>query len=189
MACSWTDHADRTLEPPLALPLRRWPLPLRGRRLKVCAEPGCPELSEQSHCPAHRREPWRGRHDRRGRKTSGWKEQARARRVIRNHGGICHVCGQPGATEADHVIPLAEGGADDESNMLPVHPSPCHRRKTAAEAQRGIDRRRAAANGDQQSEPGWGGTARPTRQGPPGSDASLPHESRDPHRIGSPRLN
>jgi hypothetical protein len=40
----------------------------------------------------------------------------------------------------DHVQPLAEGGADEEWNLAPVHGSgsglPCHLNKTAAEAAR-----------------------------------------------------
>jgi 5-methylcytosine-specific restriction protein A len=52
------------------------------------------------------------------------------------HGRICHVCGLPLADEVDHVIPLAEGGADDESNLRPIHSLPCHRDKTLDEGRR-----------------------------------------------------
>jgi len=47
--------------------------------------------------------------------------------------GCCHLCGRKGATQVDHVVPLAEGGADDESNLAPIHDD-CHAQKTAAEA-------------------------------------------------------
>jgi 5-methylcytosine-specific restriction endonuclease McrA len=50
--------------------------------------------------------------------------------------GICHVCDRPGADQVDHVVPLAEGGADEDWNLAPIHSEPCHRRKTAAEAKR-----------------------------------------------------
>lgn len=50
------------------------------------------------------------------------------------HGGKCHICG--GKIDAvrekwqrEHIIPLALGGADDESNMAPAHVK-CHREKT-----------------------------------------------------------
>jgi 5-methylcytosine-specific restriction protein A len=56
--------------------------------------------------------------------------------------GICHVCGLPGSDEVDHVIALAEGGADDDSNLAPIHSRPCHLQKTADEAERA--RRREA---------------------------------------------
>ncbi len=55
---------------------------------------------------------------------------------MRREERVCHVCGLPAADEVDHVIPLAEGGADDASNLRPIHALPCHRDKTQAEAQR-----------------------------------------------------
>ncbi len=48
------------------------------------------------------------------------------------------MCGKPGADQADHVIARAEGGADDESNMAPIHKRPCHQAKSAAEAARAV---------------------------------------------------
>lgn len=59
-------------------------------------------------------------------------------RIFDRAHGICHVCklrihvGQ--AWEAEHVIALADGGTDDESNMAPAHKKPCHRAKTGREA-------------------------------------------------------
>jgi 5-methylcytosine-specific restriction endonuclease McrA len=50
--------------------------------------------------------------------------------------GRCHVCGEYGSDEVDHVIPLSEGGADDMDNRAPIHSTPCHERKTAEEARR-----------------------------------------------------
>jgi 5-methylcytosine-specific restriction protein A len=47
--------------------------------------------------------------------------------------GICHLCGgyiRGKLWEVEHVIPLAMGGADDETNMRPAHKA-CHAPKTA----------------------------------------------------------
>ena len=50
------------------------------------------------------------------------------------HNGICHLCGlriQPGeAWEVSHPIPLAAGGADDETNWAPAHKK-CHAHQTS----------------------------------------------------------
>jgi 5-methylcytosine-specific restriction protein A len=55
--------------------------------------------------------------------------------VLERHDRTCHLCGGPiQATEAwdvSHEIPLAIGGADDETNWLPAHRK-CHREHTAA---------------------------------------------------------
>jgi 5-methylcytosine-specific restriction protein A len=100
---------------------------------KVCPEPGCPNLD----CTVHARKPWANARERRPRRMSGWAEQERNRRVMRRHGGSCHVCGEPGADQVDHVVPLARGGADEEHNLRPIHATPCHRYKTASES-RGV---------------------------------------------------
>jgi 5-methylcytosine-specific restriction enzyme A len=128
--------------------------------VKVCREPGCPELAESGACPAHTRKAWAGRDRTKSTGLSGWQRQARAKRVIRRGGGICHLCGQTGATVADHVVPLAVGGADHEDNMRPVHPA-CHKTKTQAEARRG--RGKGSAPDQPQSEP-----RRSYRTGSPG---------------------
>ena len=57
-------------------------------------------------------------------------------RIFNAAGGRCHICeqriqvGQP--WEVEHRIPLALGGADDESNMRPAHTA-CHAPKTVAD--------------------------------------------------------
>jgi 5-methylcytosine-specific restriction endonuclease McrA len=44
-----------------------------------------------------------------------------SKRVIARDRGICHWCGHPGADEADHVVELADGGADELDNMRAIH--------------------------------------------------------------------
>lgn len=111
-----------------------------ARALKACSQLGCPNLTRGSYCDEHTPEPWQRSKPRST--LSGWKQQQRARRVIRRDGGICHVCGLPGADQADHVIPTSEGGEDTEANMRAIHSLPCHRDKTLAEAQRARARAR-----------------------------------------------
>lgn len=103
------------------------------RARKICSHPDCFELQP---CPDHQRKPWEGSRRRENTTLTGWEQQKRAKHVLNKHDTICHVCGQPGANQADHVVPLAEGGADTEENMRPIHDDPCHREKTAAEAAR-----------------------------------------------------
>lgn len=55
------------------------------------------------------------------------------RRILSRDGGICYLCGQPGAGEVDHLIPASRGGNDDDSNLAAVHKR-CHRFKTSREA-------------------------------------------------------
>lgn len=68
---------------------------------------------------------------------SGSREQKINRAVMEQHEGRCHVCGEYGSDQVDHVIPLEEGGSDGPENRRPIHSEPCHRIKTAAESARG----------------------------------------------------
>ncbi|TDB26365.1 HNH endonuclease [Stenotrophomonas sp. ATCM1_4] len=55
--------------------------------------------------------------------------------------GECQAGGLPLlADEVDHIIPIAEGGTDEESNLQAMS-SVCHAKKTAEEAGRGSRRR------------------------------------------------
>lgn len=58
--------------------------------------------------------------------------------VFEAHKGTCHLCGDKidgtrEAWELEHVIPLAMGGDDDETNVAPAHKS-CHAAKTVIDA-------------------------------------------------------
>lgn len=65
----------------------------------------------------------------------GHVSQALKRRVWEAADGLCMWCdGEvPVAgpeVDYDHRIPLALGGADDETNLAPIHRRPCHKEKT-----------------------------------------------------------
>lgn len=58
--------------------------------------------------------------------------------VFDAHSGRCHLChgkidGTRESWELEHIIPLAMGGADDETNVAPAHVA-CHRAKTTKDA-------------------------------------------------------
>ena len=102
--------------------------------LRACVTCGKP--SPESYCSAHKPKPWATSTRRDHVKLSGSAEQARAKRILERYLGCCHACGRVGADQIDHVVPLAEGGVDEEWNLAPIHAEPCHRDKTATEARR-----------------------------------------------------
>jgi 5-methylcytosine-specific restriction protein A len=75
---------------------------------------------------------WRGS-NRSARLPSDWASRI-VPLVFATYGDHCHVCGQPGADEVDHVR-----AGDDHSltNLRPIHgrgtPQRCHARKSSAE--------------------------------------------------------
>ena len=69
-------------------------------------------------------------------------------RVFDKAQGLCHLCGGKIAVadkwDVDHILALALGGADDESNFAPAHKR-CHQDKTRGDVGmiRKADRQRA----------------------------------------------
>ena len=61
------------------------------------------------------------------------------RRRILNRDRTCRHCRKHPATIADHIVPVAEGGTDDERNGQGLC-APCHDVKTKAERLRGLAR-------------------------------------------------
>ena len=67
--------------------------------------------------------------------------------LFEREAGRCHICEQKifgKEWDVEHVIPLALGGADDESNMKPAHRL-CHAPKTVDDVRRIAKAKRMAA--------------------------------------------
>lgn len=54
-------------------------------------------------------------------KRTGRPWQRLRARIIQRDGGICHLCGHPGADTADHIIPWSLGGTDNPANLKAAH--------------------------------------------------------------------
>ncbi len=120
--------------------------------LRVCGGTGCRRLTAGRYCAAcapvdaavgHR---W-GVDRREVKRVRGRRLQAQ-RAVLFAREPLCRTCAANGlvvmATIRDHVVPLAEGGADDDENVQPLCQS-CSDVKTHEESTRG--RRRADGAG------------------------------------------
>jgi len=73
--------------------------------------------------------------------------KAKLLEVREEQGGMCYLCQQPldddpalGPTEADHILPLALGGADELHNIMLAHRE-CHRGRDSKTTE---DRKRIA---------------------------------------------
>ncbi len=111
--------------------------------LRPCQH-GCPILVRSGHCAAHGgpASAWKAKLETTPR-LRGTANQARRRRLFQRE-PLCRECAKEGRTTfaviRDHVIPLADGGAEGtDENEQPLC-ADCSAKKTAAEAQRGIKR-------------------------------------------------
>lgn len=119
---------------------------------RPCKHPGCAGLVRDGsgYCQAHQgdRKTNRFADDRRASASErgyghAWKLLRES--VMRRDCGLCQPCRDRGqvtlAVQVDHIVPKAEGGTDDESNLQAIC-SDCHKSKTAREAQRARERGR-----------------------------------------------
>lgn len=122
---------------------------------KPCRHPGCGALVRDggSRCATHKR-PMPGSFADRSRGTrhergyGGTWEKTRER-ILRRDNGLCQEClrngvltsvgDKPYSAWCDHIIPKAEGGTDDDTNLQTLCRS-CHQKKTDAEKARGVAR-------------------------------------------------
>jgi hypothetical protein len=65
--------------------------------------------------------------------SAGWGGRLAAsltRVVLLTYGTTCHLCLEPGATSADHLVPRSRGGDDSLENLRPAH-TLCNSRRGA----------------------------------------------------------
>lgn len=113
------------------------------RACVTCGKPG-----PKSYCDEHEPKPWATSKRKSHMTISGSANQKRRKRILEELLHCCHVCGKVGTEQdmdVDHVIPLGEGGADEDHNLAPICKWPCHSDKTRAEAARARARKRETA--------------------------------------------
>ena len=105
--------------------------------MKICRHPGCSQLTTDGYCEEHKTErgPWASRN--KPKRLRGRKSQERRKRIAERVGYKCEVCGRVTAKGiADHIIPLAFGGKDEEDQMQWICHD-CSQTKTKEESERG----------------------------------------------------
>ena len=110
--------------------------------LRPCSHPRCPALVASGACPVHQRPAWH--HAQEVPRVRGRALQRRRARLFAEH-PLCVSCLALGrtrvATIRDHIVPLAEGGADADSNTQALCVA-CHDLKSQQESRRGLARTR-----------------------------------------------
>ncbi len=106
--------------------------------MRACLQPGCPKLVKKGRCADH------------GGESGGWANRAIAPERMRGRklqaarqrlfAKALYMCAQCGRVTVDlvrdHIVPLAEGGEDAESNTQALCVA-CHDVKTRQESVRG----------------------------------------------------
>ena len=113
--------------------------------LKPCANRQCPELVPigTTHCTAHRRADYQRKDSQRSdaelerRKVYQSARWRKVRSIVLNRDPLCRSCRRAASRECDHVVPVAQGGAEWDTDNMQGLCSPCHSRKTATEVLNG----------------------------------------------------
>ena len=115
---------------------------------RPCSHPGCGVLVRDGsgRCAKHPKPVWAKPPTAAKRMTGRRLQKARAELFARDP--LCAECKRHGrvtlATQRDHIVPLEEGGADDDANVQGLCRD-CHDTKSQAERERG--QRRARGGG------------------------------------------
>ena len=119
-----------------------WEESMPRKPKKPCRYPGCAALTNETYCPEHRKLVM-ARYNRYERtpemkKRYGGAWPAIRKRFITAH-PLCEVCKREGritaAAEVHHIVPLADGGTHDPTNLMALCKA-CHSRITATEGGR-----------------------------------------------------
>jgi 5-methylcytosine-specific restriction protein A len=93
-----------------------------------CAEPECQELTTKGRCEAHKRKAWANRSEAWGSgSTRKWREFRAARLVAEPQ---CRWCGSKKDLEADHILPLSQGGSKWDPDNVQTLCESCHEVKS-----------------------------------------------------------
>lgn len=101
--------------------------------------PTAPKRFGSKNAGDTKHEPWSHKGKTTTQRGYGWKHQ-KARKALLNDEPLCRECTKHKrvniATIADHIVPLAEGGAQGRANLQPLC-TDCSNAKTLREAKRG----------------------------------------------------
>ena len=95
--------------------------------------------TRRGRCDQHQPTPWATRSRNGDALTGRQRQQLHDQQIAREP--QCRRCGSQDQLEADHIIPIAEGGAHTDPANLQTLCHNCHKQKTEAERRRGTRRR------------------------------------------------
>ena len=89
---------------------------------RPCSYPLCSELVESGYCPKHANESTahqygQARRDDPQRMQTNSTRWLKLRRIVLARDPVCRICGNAASTDADHIVPIREGGAKWDSTI------------------------------------------------------------------------
>src|SRR5438552_18045919 len=103
------------------------------KKLRVCNEDGCPELSYSARCDEHTKEREASLRNPALMAVYASPRWQGVRRAVLRRDRVCTSCHGTLSRDVDHVISLNDGGAPYDLNNLVGLCRSCHSKKTAKE--------------------------------------------------------
>jgi 5-methylcytosine-specific restriction enzyme A len=108
---------------------------------RPCSYPLCSELVESGYCPKHTNESTtrqyaQARRDDPQRMQTNSTRWLKLRRIVLARDPVCRICANAASTDADHIVPIREGGAKWTLENLQGACHVCHSKKTRREEAR-----------------------------------------------------